>query len=96
MTYRISTIIFIIFILGVLGLWYQGFRLYPLETDETVLQSVETPSGGISINDARKISVLKLDFRIFDDPIYKTLQLREVSVPAVSSILHGRSNPFIK
>lgn len=90
MTYKISTAVFFIFVAAVLIAWYQGFRIYPLSPTATV----GSDNGGISINDARKISTLKLDFTLFDDPLYKSLTLREFKIPDVSAIPHGRANPF--
>lgn len=90
MSYRISTALFFIFVAAVLTAWYQGFRIYPPVSVTTAMEE----TGGISINDARKISTLKLDFTLFDDPLYKSLTLREFRIPEVSAIPHGRANPF--
>lgn len=91
MTYRISTAVFFIFVAAVLIAWYQGFRIYPRTSAVPATEENE----GISINDARKISTLKLDFTLFDDPLYKSLTLREFKIPDVSAIPRGRTNPFV-
>lgn len=85
------------FLAGVAVLWNQGFRVYPFVIRGAAEEEIIIPetTGGISINDARKISTLKLDFTLFDDPIYKSLQLRGFTISGVNDIPHGRLNPFI-
>lgn len=90
MTYRIPTIIFFIFVAAVITAWYQGFDINSFFGEEMAPEETD----GISINDARKISTLKLDFTLFDDPLYKSLRLREFIIPDVSAIPRGRTNPF--
>ncbi len=96
MSYRLSSIILFIFLAGVITLWFQGFRLYPfaLPGDPSLEESEAKPMG-ISLTDARKISNLKLDFTLFDDPLYKSLQLRQVIFPELQNIPKGRQNPFL-
>lgn len=93
--YRISNIIFAIFAIAIGVLWYQDFRLYPYRAPgQGATVEVVQETKGISINDARKISTLKLDFTLFDDSVYKNLRFRVFSIQDVSSIPHGRVNPF--
>ena len=93
--YRVSTIFFFIFLIAVVILWQQGGRLYPYSMggEDTASIAPQT-KGAIEILSVRKLKNLKLDFSIFDDPIYQSLRFRDIPVSDVSSIAHGRSNPF--
>ncbi len=95
MSYRISNIIFFIFLIGIVVLWQQGMRLYPYsvgggDTSGVIPQA----EGEIQLSSARKLKILQLNFSIFEDPLYRNLRLRETSVKDISSIPHGRSEPF--
>ena len=97
MTYKISGIFFLIFLVAVVVLWQQGMRFYPYDIKGGNLETViELPKRLIDVDSVRKLKVLKLDFSLFESPIYKGLQFRDIPVLEISSILHGKSNPFSK
>ncbi len=97
MTYRISGIFFLIFLVAVVVLWQQGMRLYPYDIKGGNLETViQLPKRLIDIDSARKLKVLKLDFSLFESPIYKGLQFRDIPVSEISSISRGKANPFSK
>ena len=92
MSYKISQVIFFIFLGVVTILWYQGFDFFPfLKADKEALAN---RSPGISVSDVRKLSTLRLDFSLFDDPIYKSLNFRPIRVLELKDISKGRVNPF--
>ncbi|MEK7636649.1 MAG: hypothetical protein AAB362_03100 [Patescibacteria group bacterium] len=95
MTYRISGIFFLILLIVVVVLWQQGMRLYPYTSNGGNLEAIiQSPKRLIDIDSARKLKILKLDFSLFESPIYKSLQFRDVPVSEISLILRGRVNPF--
>lgn len=92
MSYRLSQIILFIYVGVIAILWYQGYSFFPfLESDKALIAEHKK---GISIADVGKLSSLKLDFSLFDDPLYKSLNFRPVRVVELKDIPKGRTNPF--
>ena len=94
MSYRLSQVIFFIYLIVVVVLWYQNVSFFPnIQSAENTVVAPDKENR-ISITDARKISTLKLDFSLFDDPIYKSLNFRSIPVTELKDIPKGRANPF--
>ena len=77
-------------------LWYQGLRIYPFSANGAPVEvlSPELKTDTVSVSDIRRIGSIRLNFGIFDNPMYTQLQLKEYPTLNLNDIPRGRNNPF--